>query len=256
MARIEIKTSGIESHNALGFGERYHSYLRTIYRKVCAEHPDLNSENALSVAVHAMNNTSGPVGLAPTLLVFGIVPQMPTGLSDLPDQRERMKAMKKARDEMVKLAASSRLRTAVSRDVPAVATNELRVGMDVLYYRERPVNKWTGPFRIVAGDNKRVWIDDHGKLKQVSVDKLKEYNPSPDIAGLENLELTYVPSSQAELPTVMEDTFERRIEGEVFLTRLCDRVGNITRETEGGAEVEETLYPSASPKYYNRETPV
>lgn len=143
--------------------------------------------------------------------------------------------MKKARDEMVTLAVSSRLRTAVSLTVPAVATSPLRVGIDVLYHREPPGNKWKGPFRIVAGDNMRVWINNNGKMKQVSIDKVKEYNPSLGIDSLENLELSHPPPSPAELPSRMADIFERRFEREVFLTRICDRVGNITRETEGGA---------------------
>eukprot|EP00171_Calliarthron_tuberculosum_P002180 IDg2180t1 len=38
IARLD---SGIESHNALGAGEKYHDFLRRIYRKVRLEHPKL-----------------------------------------------------------------------------------------------------------------------------------------------------------------------------------------------------------------------
>ncbi len=91
---IDRYDSGIESHNALGVGERYHAFLRQVFRKVGAEHPTIRLEDALSLAVNAMNCTAGPNGLSPTPLVFGIVPQFPSGLSNLPEQMERMKALK------------------------------------------------------------------------------------------------------------------------------------------------------------------
>ncbi len=46
---------------------------------------------------------------------------------------------------------------------------------DVLVYRESPVNEWVGPYTIVAGDSKNVWLNVDGKMKLASVDKVKEY---------------------------------------------------------------------------------
>ncbi len=99
-----------------------------------------------------MNDTAGQNGLVPTLLVFGVVPRFPSGSRDIPEQQNRMRAIKSSRDEMVKAVAASRLRTAKSRNVPGAADNEVKVGMDVLVYRERPENKWFGPYKVVAGD--------------------------------------------------------------------------------------------------------
>lgn len=48
-AGIRQDESGVESHNALGVGERYHSFLRQIYRKVRAEHPTVAQDYALSL---------------------------------------------------------------------------------------------------------------------------------------------------------------------------------------------------------------
>ncbi len=50
-----------------------------------------------------------------------------------------MKAMKLARDEMVKTIATSRLKKSSRRNVPGASDNELMIGMDVLVYRESPV---------------------------------------------------------------------------------------------------------------------
>lgn len=69
-ASTELVHSGIESHNALGVGERYHSFLRPIYRKVWLAHPTLSQEMALSTATATMNQAPGARGLIPTLLIF------------------------------------------------------------------------------------------------------------------------------------------------------------------------------------------
>eukprot|EP00171_Calliarthron_tuberculosum_P002098 IDg2098t1 len=107
-AGIEHVESGEQSHNSLRIGERYHSFLKRIYNRVCMAHQDLSERESLSIAVHAMNNTAGPNGLTPTLLAFGVIPPFPFGHSDIQEQRDRMKAMKVARDEMRKTISSSR----------------------------------------------------------------------------------------------------------------------------------------------------
>ena len=47
MNDIRRITSGVESHNALGVCERYHEYLRQVYRKVRAEDRNLSQAMAL-----------------------------------------------------------------------------------------------------------------------------------------------------------------------------------------------------------------
>ncbi len=66
-----------------------------------------------------------------------------------------MKAMKLARDEMVKTIATSRLKRSSRRNVPCASNNELMIGMDVFVYRESPVKEWVGSYTIVAGDSKK-----------------------------------------------------------------------------------------------------
>lgn len=90
---IRIIDSGVESHNTLGAGERYHEYLRQVFRKVQEESPELPKEEALSIAVYGMNCTAGPNGLSPILLVFGIVPRLPIRPAALPKQQERFAAL-------------------------------------------------------------------------------------------------------------------------------------------------------------------
>lgn len=176
-ARIELVKSGVESHNALGAGERYHAYLRTIYRKVRLGHPGIDQETALSTAVAAMNQTAGPRGLAPTLLVFGILPRTPVSPLPLPTQADRMQAIVEARREMQALIAGARLRTALSAPVPAAASSDVNPGDHVLVYREPPQDEWVGPHFVVGVQDKVVWLAVDGVLRQFSVDKVKKYEP-------------------------------------------------------------------------------
>lgn len=49
------------------------------------------------------------------------------------------------------------------RNVPEAGDNEIRTGMSVLFCRENPVNRWTGPFRILAFDEKQMWLNADGR---------------------------------------------------------------------------------------------
>eukprot|EP00171_Calliarthron_tuberculosum_P003183 IDg3183t1 len=237
-AGIDRFDSRIESHNALGAGEKYHEFLRRIYRKVRLEHPKIAKEDCLSLSVHAMNNTAGPDGLAPTLLVFEVVPPLPLRFSDLPDQRDRMKILHKARAEMTKVIATSRIRTALNRNVPAAADREVKIGSEVLFYREKG-KVWEGPYMVVAGDGKNLWISIKNELKRVSVDKVREYvRPNtidPEAPNRAELTLNQRQS--------MESIFDRLITGETFLTQVQNRMSRLRSSTEGNSKVVETPSP-------------
>lgn len=142
--------SGIESHNAPGVGERYHSFWRLIYSRVRMAHPGLSKDVALSMATAAINQTAGPRGLIPTLLVFGVSPQMPVTPLPLPAQRDRVQAMVTARKEIAAQIARVRVRTALAARVPAAADRNVLPGTNVLVYREPPVDQWEGPYVVVA----------------------------------------------------------------------------------------------------------
>lgn len=86
--------------------------------------------------------------------MFGIVPRLPVRLKGLPGQQERLLAAQKARAEVVRHLAQSRLSTAVRSNVPRSSERDIQIGMNVLYYWERPLNLWTGQFqfKVVAID--------------------------------------------------------------------------------------------------------
>ena len=92
---MEFQESGVESHNSIRFGERYHSPLRRIHYKIIDEEPKIDRFAALQIAVKAMNDTMGPKGLVLSFLVFGCIPQFLFS-----DSQSRMNAFSKARKEI------------------------------------------------------------------------------------------------------------------------------------------------------------
>ena len=103
MSGVKLRLSGVESHNSLGVGERYHHFLRRVIRKVRSPDSDISFNDALGLAMKAMNDTAGPKGLVPSLRVIDVMPR--TLLADfdyLPCQFQRMNVMQVARKEMSK----------------------------------------------------------------------------------------------------------------------------------------------------------
>lgn len=123
-----------------------------------------------------MNDTAGPNGLVPTLLVFGVLPRVPIIPSKLPDQLDRLKLMRSAKKEMAQVIAKSKLTKAMRMNIPSACNRSIKIGDDVLVYREPPGNKWIGPFKVVNVDDKMAHLDYNGELKLYSIDKLKVYN--------------------------------------------------------------------------------
>ena len=66
----------IEAHNSIGLVERYHVPLRRTYDIISKELPLLGKEERLQIAVKTINDTAGPDGLMPTLLVFDTYPRI------------------------------------------------------------------------------------------------------------------------------------------------------------------------------------
>ena len=179
LAGITFKPSGVESHNAINVGERYHSFLRRIFNKIASSHEDLPPSHLLALSIRAMNDTSGTNGLVPTLLVFGVLPRIPILPSKLPDQVKRLQVMMNARKEMNAIVAKSALSRAMKTNVPSAAKKTFKIGDEVLVFREKPICKWVGPFKIITIDNKMAHLDYNGELKLYSIDKLKKYTVDP-----------------------------------------------------------------------------
>ena len=109
------------------------------------------------MAVKAVNDTAGPDGLVPTLLVFGAYPRMSELDPPEPSIAQRAAAIRKAMEEVLKVRAERQINNALSqRNGPSVdAIHNLPLNSDVLVWREGNTGqsgKWTGPFKLVSID--------------------------------------------------------------------------------------------------------
>jgi hypothetical protein len=109
-----VTTVPVEAHWSIGVVERYHAAIRRSYEIIKDELPDANPDSALQMAVKAVNDTAGPDGLVPTLLLFGAYPRMVEYDPPAPTIAQRAAAIKKAMTEVRKLRAQRQIADAVN----------------------------------------------------------------------------------------------------------------------------------------------
>lgn len=143
-----MKTTGVESHNSLALGERYHAPLRRLFNKVRHAEPTLIPEMALRVAQKSLNDTMGPNGLVPTLLVYGMLPRLPVAESDFPDQQACMRALPVSRREMETIVAQLRINQALRARISAAANYIISPGDLIRVFRETD-RKIHGPYTVL-----------------------------------------------------------------------------------------------------------
>lgn len=152
-AGIEVHSSGVESHNAIAPGERYHLYIRRVFRKVRTSMTQISDDLALTVAVNACNDTAVPNGLVPTLLVIGVFSKFPVRPQQLPENSDRMRAIGVARKEAGRLISKQRLDTTLGKLVPKVSDANIRIvaSIDMI----KPYCQNTLPKKSCARKSKR-----------------------------------------------------------------------------------------------------
>src|SRR5216117_3032892 len=75
---VLTKSVPVKAYWSIGLVERAHLVLQRAYKIITEElqGQGTTKEINLQIAVKAVNNTAGPDSLVPTLLVFGVYPQM------------------------------------------------------------------------------------------------------------------------------------------------------------------------------------
>jgi hypothetical protein len=158
MAKIVLRRTGTEAHNALGAVEKRNDTLRRVYDKVSHDYPQIVDTLRLALSVQAANNTAGPDGLVPSFLVFSVSPRIlkaPT--KDFPKKQERFMAIKLAREEYSRFVARQRIQQGLRKLPPAAAYYAITPGDLVYVYRERP-RKWTGLYPVADVSKKCVML--------------------------------------------------------------------------------------------------
>jgi hypothetical protein len=93
---IKVKIVPIEAYNSIGIVKRYYGPIWRAYLIITTEIPGINKDIVLQMAFKAINNTIGPDGLVPTLLVYGALPQIVEYNALSPTITQRLAALKKA----------------------------------------------------------------------------------------------------------------------------------------------------------------
>jgi hypothetical protein len=102
------------------------------------------------MAIKAVNNTAGPNGLVPTLLVYGAYPRMTNLDPSAPSIIDQAAIIWKAMSEIAKLRAKQAVNSALNHcngpDITLVY--DLPLNSEVLIWHES--GNWTGPYRLLS----------------------------------------------------------------------------------------------------------
>jgi len=110
------------------------------------------------MAIKAVNNTTSPDGLIPTLLVYGAYPRISNLDPPTPSITERAAAIRKAIAEIIKLRAKQTVNNALYyRNRPnTTLVHDLPLNSKVLIWRKS--GKWTRPYHLLAVENETCYI--------------------------------------------------------------------------------------------------
>jgi len=110
------------------------------------------------MAVKAVNDTTGPDRLVPTLLVYGAYLRMSNLDPPAPSITEQAAIIRKAIAEIVKLRAKQAVNNALYyRNGPnTTLVHDLLLNSKVLIWRKS--GKWTGPYCLLAVENEMCYI--------------------------------------------------------------------------------------------------
>jgi hypothetical protein len=152
-----VKIVPVEAYNSIGIAERYHGPVRRAYQIIIVEIRDIDKDMALQMAFKAINDSAGPDGLIPTLLVFGAYPRMTEFDAPSLTTTQRVTAIKKAMAEIQKIRAKRQVTDALNtRNGPNIdSVHNLELNAQVLVWREGNTGQsgsWEGPYRLVSMD--------------------------------------------------------------------------------------------------------
>lgn len=96
-AGVKGKKSGLEIQNSLEVGEQYHAHLQQVYNMVMEGNNEFLLAHYLCLAVKYVNDTAGPPGIVPTLLLFDFFPRIPLLPKNIPENFDGIKAIHDSR---------------------------------------------------------------------------------------------------------------------------------------------------------------
>ena len=133
------------------------------------------------MAVKAVNDTAGPEGLVPTLLVYGAYPRMNDLDPPTPSMTQRTKAIKRAMEEITKIRAKQQVNTALNhRNGPSVTPiHDTPLNSPVMVWREGNTGRsgnWTGPFKLLEINDETCHVELPSGPTEFRSTTVKPYN--------------------------------------------------------------------------------
>jgi hypothetical protein len=151
---IEIKKIPVKAHHSIGKIKKYYSPIRRAFEIITADlGNNVTPDNALQMAVKVVNDTAGPNGFVPTLLVFGTYSCLSPSLPPSPSITARAAAVRKAMAEVRKFKAERQMAEALAtRNGPSVAkVAQLPLQNEVRVWRKN--GGWAGFYKLIAYNN-------------------------------------------------------------------------------------------------------
>lgn len=183
--KIDTKPIPVETTNSIYFVERYHTPLRRAYKTIKAEIPNASRGEVLQYAVKSINDSVGPDGLFPTLLVYGSMPRLRLP-SDKPSAGtyEMSVAVRKAYEQMSRFFAQRLLKETLRprNGSNVIDIHKTPLGSEMTVYHTNN-NSWDRPFtlRNTNGEICTVQCTDGPKQSRSTVVKpYREGNPAPE----------------------------------------------------------------------------
>ncbi|KDN60924.1 putative conserved hypothetical protein, partial [Colletotrichum sublineola] len=174
---ISCEEMPVEAHWAVGKVERAHAPLRRAYEILYKElGHNTDEEVILQMAIKALNDTAGPHGIVPTLLVFGTYPRINQDSPPSHDITQRAEAVRKAMKVLQGIRAEVEVNRAINtRNGPNLhQVLSLPIQSEVLVWRE---NKgWTGPYEIQGIEGHTITVNMVNGPTQFRATHVKPYH--------------------------------------------------------------------------------
>jgi hypothetical protein len=180
---IEVREVPVEAHHSIGKVERYHVPIRRAFNILKEELPDASTEGILQMAVKAVNDTAGPNGLVPTLLVFGAYPRMTREAPPSPSITQRAEAIQKAMKELRHLQAKRQVTEGLGMRNGPTPISTLPLQSQVIVWRENL--GWKGPFTLLAAQGQTCLVEVNGRPVSFRSTSVRRYfeDSSPEGQG-------------------------------------------------------------------------
>ena len=184
---IKVEVTPVESPYSNGICERHNAIISEMTKKTQSA-TNCSWEIALQWAINAKNNLQNIYGFSSQQLVFGKNTSLPsiTDIKNITSLNEdsvskivsdNLEAMRKAREEFMKIENSIRLKRAFKSRVYQYS-NELLIPGDEVYFKRLHDKDFHGPGKVVGIVDQSVIIKNGGKLIRLHKSKVKlKYPP-------------------------------------------------------------------------------